>query len=58
MFILGIQLTNVDYFPFMASLKDSVWVVKGTLPKDYDGGILYTEIQKKDGKVLMGTHYK
>lgn len=44
--------------PYTASLKDSIWIVEGTLPKGSDGGTAYIQIQKKDCKVLMVTHYK
>ena len=45
--------------PYVAELKDSsVWIVKGTLPKGYRGGVAYIEIQKKDCKVLNMYHGK
>jgi len=39
-------------------LKDSVWIVTGTLPENELGGTAYIEIQKSDGKILKVTHGK
>jgi hypothetical protein len=45
--------------PFVAELKnDSIWVIKGTLPENYDGGVPYAEINSKDCKILTITHGK
>ncbi len=44
--------------PFVATLKDTVWIVQGSLPEDMAGGVAYIEIQKRDGKVLKVTHGK
>lgn len=45
--------------PYVVSLlDDSVWVVKGTLPKNKRGGVAYIEIQKSDCKILKVTHGK
>jgi len=46
--------------PFRAVLHpDSVWVVQGTLPKQYTvGGTAYIEIRKRDGCILKVTHGK
>lgn len=38
--------------PFIAELKDSIWVVHGTLGRGKMGGVTYVEIQKLDGKIL------
>lgn len=38
--------------PFNASLRDSVWVVEGSLPKEMDGGVPYIEIRGVDGTIL------
>ncbi len=43
--------------PFKAELKDSVWIVRGTLNYDV-GGVAYIEIQKRDCKILKVTHGK
>jgi len=43
--------------PYMVSLlKDSVWVVTGTLAENKRGGVAYIEIQKKDCKILKVEH--
>jgi len=39
-------------------VDDSIWVVYGTLPKGYAGGIPYAEISKSDGKILKVSHGK
>lgn len=45
--------------PFKATLSDStVWIVEGTLKKNYKGGVPYLEIQKADGKILKVNHSK
>lgn len=45
--------------PFHATLKnDTIWVVEGTLKKEADGGTVYAEIHKGNGKILKVTHYK
>lgn len=45
--------------PFIAELKnDSIWIVYGTLPKNYVGGTPYAEINAKNCEVLIITHGK
>jgi hypothetical protein len=45
--------------PFVAHLKDAtVWIVEGTLPPHYLGGVPYVEIRKSDCKILKVTHGK
>lgn len=44
--------------PFVVSLQDSIWVVKGTLPKNMDGGVPYMEIEGKNGTILIISHGK
>ena len=36
--------------------ETNVWLVKGSLPKGYKGGVPYILIQKADGKVLAIWH--
>jgi len=43
--------------PFVVTLKDSIWVVRGTLHSTF-GGVPYIEIRKKDCRVLAVTHGK
>jgi hypothetical protein len=43
--------------PYRVSLSNNkVWIVKGTLPKNYRGGVPYIEIRKRDCKILTVTH--
>jgi hypothetical protein len=44
--------------PFVASLKNGVWTVEGSLPKDWDGGVAIAEISKRDGRILRVSHGK
>ena len=46
-----------DERPFKAELKDSIWVVRGTLNHDV-GGVAYIEIQKRDCRILKVAHGK
>jgi len=46
-----------DEKPFKAELKDSIWIVRGTLNYDV-GGVAYIEIQKSDCKILKVAHGK
>ena len=45
-----------DKRPFIAKLKDGVWVVEGTLPKNMLGGVPVIAISKNDGRVLRVSH--
>ncbi|WES99255.1 YbbC/YhhH family protein [Chryseobacterium arthrosphaerae] len=48
-----------DKKPYVAKLIDNkIWVVRGTMPDDYIGGVPYIEIQKSDCKILKVTHGK
>lgn len=45
--------------PFIAELKnDTLWIIKGTLPKNYLGGVPYAEINAKTCEVIKITHGK
>jgi hypothetical protein len=44
--------------PFRAVLIGDVWVVEGTLPKGYKGGVAVAEISKNDATVLRISHGK
>jgi len=45
--------------PLRAKLVgDSVWIVEGTLPKNYLGGTVYIEISKQNKSVVKITHFK
>jgi len=42
--------------PFVAVLNNDVWTVKGTLPRNYIGGVAEIQISKDDGKILRVIH--
>ena len=44
--------------PFHAVLNDSVWVVYGSLPEGWVGGVAIIEILKQDCRVMRITHDK
>ena len=44
--------------PFVASLKNGVWTVEGSLPKSWVGGVAIAEISKRDGRILRVSHGK
>ena len=44
--------------PYIANLKNGVWIVKGSLPKGSVGGVAMIAIQKKDGKIITVIHSK
>jgi hypothetical protein len=45
--------------PFRAVLNEKgTWVVKGTLPKGFDGGVAEIRLAKQDGRVLNVVHGK
>jgi NTF2 fold immunity protein len=49
--------------PFIATLKDSVWTVTGSLPrapKGYGvvGGTAVAKIAQRDARILFVTHYR
>lgn len=44
--------------PFVATLKNGVWTVVGTLPAGLNGGAALIDISKTDGTVLRVSHGK
>ena len=45
--------------PYKAVLVSGIWIVEGTLPKQYNlGGVAVAEIAKDDGRVLRVSHGK
>jgi hypothetical protein len=44
--------------PFVATLKDGVWTVVGTLPAGLKGGVAEIEISKATGTILRASHGK
>jgi len=44
--------------PYRATLQNGVWVVAGSLPPGWRGGVAVAEIAKRDGKILRVSHGK
>lgn len=45
--------------PYNASLKNGVWTVTGTLPRQYNqGGVAIAKIANRDGRILFVLHGK
>ncbi|MEY2511685.1 MAG: hypothetical protein QOE26_2448 [Verrucomicrobiota bacterium] len=44
--------------PYHAALKEGIWIVEGSLPEGYNGGVARAEISKEDGKVVSVSHGK
>lgn len=44
--------------PYRAALRDGVWVVEGSLPDGFVGGVAIAEIAKDDGRILRVSHGK
>ena len=42
--------------PYQAVLKNGVWHVEGTLPKEFVGGVAVAEISKDDGRIMGVGH--
>ena len=42
--------------PLKAKLVKGVWIVEGSLPKGWAGGVAIAEISKHDGRVLRVIH--
>ena len=42
--------------PFKAALKDGVWHVEGSLPRNTLGGVALAEISKDDARILRISH--
>jgi hypothetical protein len=44
--------------PFHAELRGDVWVVSGSLPQGYLGGVATVEINRVDGRIINAYHTK
>jgi hypothetical protein len=44
--------------PFQAVLTNGVWIVRGSLPEGYNGGVAIAEISKATGCILRVIHEK
>ena len=53
--IYGTEAINHEK-PFVVSLKNGVWFVRGSLPKGYNGGVAEIEIAKDDGRIIRVIH--
>lgn len=42
--------------PYRARLRDSIWVVEGSLPPRTPGGVAVAEIARRDGRILRVSH--
>ncbi len=42
--------------PYVATLKDGVWHVRGSLPKGWTGGVAEVDISKANGTILRVSH--
>lgn len=47
-----------DEKPFFINLENGIWMIKGTLKDDKDGGVAYMEIDKRNGQILTVIHTK
>jgi hypothetical protein len=45
-----------DEKPYQARLTDGTWIVEGSLPKGWLGGVALAEIAKDDARILRVTH--
>ena len=44
--------------PYRAKLNKGVWVVEGSLPEGWSGGVAVAEIAKNDGRIMRVSHGK
>jgi len=44
--------------PYHAVLKEGTWIVEGSLPEGYFGGVARAEISKEDGRIVSVSHGK
>ena len=44
--------------PYRAILRNGVWTVEGSLPKNWEGGVALAEVSKDDGRILRVSHGK
>ncbi len=50
------RATAVLERPYRVANLGSRWLVRGTLPQDFDGGVVSLEIRRRDGLVLHFSH--
>ena len=56
--IYGKQVKNEKPYNVFYDDKNGVWLINGSLPKGWDGGVAYILIRKHDGRVLAVWHGK
>jgi hypothetical protein len=44
--------------PFKATLKEGLWTVEGTLPKEMTGGVAIVQLWKSDARIEAVVHTK
>jgi len=44
--------------PYTATLENGIWIVRGSLKKDYKGGTLECRISKQTGQIVRLIHWK
>jgi hypothetical protein len=44
--------------PFHITLLNGVWIVEGSLPEGFVGGVAFAEIAKNDGRIIRVSHGK
>jgi hypothetical protein len=45
-----------DEKPYRARLNKGVWIVEGSLPEGWIGGVALAEISKDDGRIIRVSH--
>lgn len=44
--------------PLKAKLKNDIWIVQGSLPEGYDGGVAEVGLSKRDAGIIFVEHTK
>jgi hypothetical protein len=45
--------STAKFEPYTATLQDGVWLVRGTIPPNYQGDVLETTVQQSDGSASV-----
>jgi hypothetical protein len=56
-----VAIYGVDVYkkkPYKVNFKKGIWIIEGSLPEGFKGGVPFILIQKKDGKILKVMHGK
>ena len=56
--IYGESVKNKKPYNVSFDEQNQVWMIQGTLPKNWDGGVPHILIQKSDGRILAIWHDK